>query len=1167
MTKRIIIILAIFAATLSPSAVLAQERQGGEIDAQIQSLEQDAAQNPNNPAALLRLEKLYSATGQPDKARALLERIIKLRPDDPAAYSELGYILDIANDHPAALKYHLLAVEKGPDDPVAHINLGLSYYYASRNDDASSEFNKAVKINLNLLEIAEQLQVYTPEEISANISDQVYYLSNLALCHLFINRPYKALEYLETAQGFAPGDPNIASLLSRTRDGIEAARRGESVTEEQQLAIRAAREALNRNDPSRAVEMYRELIAAGVDTEELRVNAGNAYFRLGAYGEALLQYQKAAQINAENPVSFFNLAEAYLQLGKSEEAFLSMRKAVELSPSYSAALSALGAMREGRGETAIAEKQLSRAAALSPRLEGSSGLLCSLYLRTNRPGQAAAFARRWLSASPGSPEAPACLASALHKSGDRALALETLRRAIASYPGNENLSSLMASISKPANLQTLASSKTSPADAAAKPAKAKVASKRQPAKTAASAKAKTPAVAKGKPPAAAKARTAEAPAKKPAASAKKPAAKKPVYVSVRIKTKSEITFKRKPAAVSGASHTTKTQKTAVAASSSRKQKPAAAAKKPVYVSVRINTKSEVTFKRKPAAIAAVKPVKAKQQAIKKAAAKKPAAKKKQTAVAASSTPKQKHPTAAQKPAAESANISALYVENASQPVKPAASTLTASIAPGSFKLSAAVKHAASAKPHASAKHFTGKKKPANIAGTLQPEQNPVVAQAPVIASVEIAAPYIESASSAIRPAASTPVAAAGNGKPAQPAAASNKPRAVKKPAAAAASSKKQKAAAAAKQTVPAAAKPARKKKPAAVITASPIAKNPSVAVKQQYRLAGELPVLPGLSDGVKGQLASAGITPTMPGSEYFDPKALQRLRAGVTGAWIYQNNSSEIWARKSGGAKYLRLAEGIQPSLTSDKKTVVYIARNGSTRVVKALSLTNLSTKTLLDDAKFKRGSPGAFFKQPAISPDGKHLSVLVESGAGIFDLTLRRLDTGTIMRPLPGYNVDYYAWDPSGDRIIFSSDPCGKDSDGKVSCIGSLTLSTGAVAWLDSSIPPAEEGERKVYIGGMTRPVFSFSPSGKTLLMYDADSYSGTVIIVELAGNRAAKLTPRDVNGDRVDCENFAWSPDGNRLAFTSDSYLWVMNLDGSGAFPVQQLSGGVSPPFYWLP
>lgn len=90
----------------------------------------------------------------------------------------------------------------------------------------------------------------------------------------------------------------------------------------------------------------------------------------------------------------------------------------------------------------------------------------------------------------------------------------------------------------------------------------------------------------------------------------------------------------------------------------------------------------------------------------------------------------------------------------------------------------------------------------------------------------------------------------------------------------------------------------------------------------------------------------------------------------------------------------------------------------------------------------------------------------------------------------------------------------------------------------------------------------FSLSPDGSTIaFVLEINGYSQ---IFSLPTTRGA--WPRRLTAMLSDCDAPQWSPDGTRLAFVSDTALWVMNADGTDAHKLTDHPSGNAHP-RWSP
>lgn len=65
-----------------------------------------------------------------------------------------------------------------------------------------------------------------------------------------------------------------------------------------------------------ARDAYRELVASGVDSEDLYYNLGNAHFRLGALGPAIYSYERALRLDPDMSDARYNLEVARSAVGE-----------------------------------------------------------------------------------------------------------------------------------------------------------------------------------------------------------------------------------------------------------------------------------------------------------------------------------------------------------------------------------------------------------------------------------------------------------------------------------------------------------------------------------------------------------------------------------------------------------------------------------------------------------------------------------------------------------------------------------------------------------------------------------------------------------------------------------------------------------------------------------
>jgi tetratricopeptide (TPR) repeat protein len=133
---------------------------------------------------------------EPEKAKALLLKSVKLVPGYAHGHYLLGRIYTEQKDFTSAVAAYQTAVELDPEMPGAYFNLG--YIYATRKD-----YNRAYEMFKRVV------------ELSPPFLDEALY--NLALVQIKLNKPRSSIDNLEEAIRINPKNVKAKRLLDRLR--------------------------------------------------------------------------------------------------------------------------------------------------------------------------------------------------------------------------------------------------------------------------------------------------------------------------------------------------------------------------------------------------------------------------------------------------------------------------------------------------------------------------------------------------------------------------------------------------------------------------------------------------------------------------------------------------------------------------------------------------------------------------------------------------------------------------------------------------------------------------------------------------------------------------------------------------------------------------------------
>lgn len=111
---------------------------------EVMALMQKLQENPDDPGLQLAMAERFMAMGAYDRAKVFLDKVAKVRPEDPDVQNALGVTLFNLKDIPGAQAAFEGMLARDQADYRARFNLALLYKYGINDQDKAAQALRAV---------------------------------------------------------------------------------------------------------------------------------------------------------------------------------------------------------------------------------------------------------------------------------------------------------------------------------------------------------------------------------------------------------------------------------------------------------------------------------------------------------------------------------------------------------------------------------------------------------------------------------------------------------------------------------------------------------------------------------------------------------------------------------------------------------------------------------------------------------------------------------------------------------------------------------------------------------------------------------------------------------------------------------------------------------------
>jgi TonB family protein len=368
-----------------------EPRSGSATDNDIEMAKQAVKANAYSPEAHFKLAEAYVYEGTYEEAVESYKRAIELKPTYKEAYARLAFAYRNQNKRNEEVDTYKLAIAAMPKD-VDLLNA------TARALTETERFAEAIDVQKRVTQL--------------NPADSIAF-NTLGSYQLRANRLQDALASFQESVRLNP-----KNAIAYHNVGWTYVRMGRWED---------------------AIAAYTQLTSAVPDYNQMyRVynEMGNAILRSRGANEALVEFNRALQMNPRYAPTHYNIGIACHIIGRYQEAADSFNKAIELQPRNSAYHINLGDVYQHLGRTEDAEKEFREAIKISPEIPQGYIELATLLFLQNKSDEVDSLVRKASEYMPKNVNGYSAVSSLLQHQGHPNEAEAALRKVLTIDPNN-----------------------------------------------------------------------------------------------------------------------------------------------------------------------------------------------------------------------------------------------------------------------------------------------------------------------------------------------------------------------------------------------------------------------------------------------------------------------------------------------------------------------------------------------------------------------------------------------------------------------------------------------------------------------------------------------------------------------------------------------------------